>query len=310
MRTSFIKTLDDLASCDKRIILLTGDLGFTVFENFKEAHPGQFLNAGVAEQNMVGVAAGLALSGKIVFAYSIAPFVTLRCIEHLKIDVCFHNLNVNIVGVGGGFGYGIDGTTHHATEDIAIMRSLPNMTVVCPGDPYEVGLCVRAASLSPGPFYIRLGKAGEPAVHATSPKGFEIGKAIVLKNGQDVSLFSSGNMLETAAAAAKILEQKGISVRLISMHTVKPLDTDAVLSAARETRAVFTLEEHSIIGGLGGATAEVLAEYSSLAPLKILGAADQFADCSGSQKYHRHKHGLTPESVAIAVERFLLQKGI
>lgn len=259
MRTAFINELLELAKQDPRIVFMTGDLGFSVVEKFMQELPKQFVNAGVAEQNMTGMAAGMALSGKIVFTYSIANFPTLRCLEHIRNDVCYHKANVKIVSVGGGFAYGSMGATHHATEDLGVMRMLPGMTVIAPGDPMEARCATRAVVEQVGPCYLRLGKAGEPEVHKGTID-FKVGKAVLFRDGGDVTLISTGGFLQTAAKVAESLSCQGIETRVLSMHTIKPLDAESVLTAARETGAVFTLEEHSITGGLGSAVAEVLAE--------------------------------------------------
>lgn len=292
MRTAFIETLFSLAKDDPRIVLITGDLGFGVVTPFMKQLPNQFVNAGVAEQNMTGLAAGMALSGKIVFTYSIANFPVLRPLEQIRNDVCYHNANVRIVSVGGGMAYGSLGPSHHATEDIAVMRALPNMLVVAPGDPTETRLAVRALVDYQGPAYLRLGRAGEPDVHTTEPK-FRLGKAITARSGHDITLISTGGMLYNAVLAAEALEEEGISARVLSMHTVKPLDEEAVLAAARETRAIFTLEEHSIIGGLGGAVAELLLE-SEVRPriFKRIGLNGGFSSIVGTQEYLRSQYGL------------------
>src|SRR3954469_25913320 len=255
MRTAFIKTLFELARTNKDVMLLVGDLGFGVVTDFAREYPDQFLNAGVAEQNMTGIAAGLALSGKIVFTYSIANFPTLRPLEQIRNDICYHRANVKVVAVGGGFAYGSLGATHHATEDLAIMRALPEMSVVAPGDPEEAAAATEAVAAHDGPCYLRLGRAGEQKVHAR-PIHFQLGKAIQVRQGGDLTIISTGGMLQTAVDTGDALSHRGLQVRVLSMHTLKPLDTDAVLSAARETGGIFTLEEHSIIGGLGSAVAE------------------------------------------------------
>ena len=223
MRTAFIKTLHALAASDPRIQLVVGDLGFGVVTDFARDFPDQFLNAGVAEQNMTGIAAGMALSGKVVFTYSIGNFPTLRCVEQIRNDVCYHKANVKVVSVGAGFAYGATGATHHATEDIAILRALPNMTVVVPGDPVEAGLATRAIAEHPGPCYLRLGRAGEPAVH-NSDLSFVLGKAICLRQGGDLTLIVAGGLLPIALEVAEKLAAKGIQARVLSMHTIKPLD--------------------------------------------------------------------------------------
>lgn len=305
MRNAFLAELFDLAQQDDRITFVTGDLGYTVVEKFMETLPKQFLNAGVAEANMTSVAAGMALSGKIVFTYSIANFPTLRCLEQIRNDVCYHRANVKIVSVGGGFAYGSMGATHHAIEDLAVMRALPNLTVVAPGDPVEARAATRAVVAHQGPCYLRLGKAGEPIVH-DGPIAFELGKAIRLRDGRHATLITTGGMLKTATLAADRLEAAGISVRVVSMHTLKPLDEQEVLAAARETGACFTIEEHSVIGGLGSAVAEVLSEADCpKVPFKRLGMPSAFSPHIGSQGYLLKQHGLNDEGVARTVQATL-----
>ena len=305
MRTAFFRAVMDAASIDPRITLIVGDLGFGVVEPFAKRFPAQFLNAGVAEQNLTGVAAGMALMGRIVLTYSIANFPTLRCLEQIRNDVCYHRTNVKIVAVGGGFAYGALGVTHHATEDLAVMRSLPEMTVVAPGDPIEAELATRAIIAHPGPCYLRLGRAGEPVLH-DSGVDFELGKAIQLRDGTDLTIISTGGMLATALDAATQLDVRGISSRVLSMHTLKPLDEDAIAAAARETGAILTLEEHSRIGGLGGAVAEVLAEIEGIhVPFRRIGLPPGFAPLAGSQEYLRAAHGLGAESVVQTVLNLL-----
>ncbi len=301
MRTAFIEALFELAKQDERIMLVVGDLGFRVVTPFMEQLPRQFLNAGVAEQNMTTIAAGMALSGKIVFTYSIANFPTLRCLEQVRNDVCYHHANVKIVSVGGGFAYGSLGVTHHATEDLAVMRALPGMVVVAPGDPVETRAATRAITAYPGPCYLRLGKAGEPNVHQTAID-FELGKAIHMREGGDATLISTGGLLQTTVRAAQRLADEGIKTRVLSMHTLKPLDTEAVLAAARETRAIVTIEEHSIIGGLGSAVAEVLAEADGArVAFKRIGLPSAFSPHFGSQEYLQDRHGLTEEAISKCV---------
>lgn len=297
MRTAFIDTLCELAEQDERIWLLTGDLGYSVLERFASRFPSRFVNVGVAEQDMTGVAAGLALCDKIVFTYSIANFPTLRCLEQIRNDVCYHNANVKIVAVGGGFAYGAQGMTHHATEDLAIMRALPNMTVVAPADPVETRLATRAIVGWPGPCYLRLGKAGEPVVHQTLP-AFSIGKAITVRKGKDVTLITTGGILFNAVEAAERLAQEGIQARVLSMHSLKPLDSAAVLAAARQTKAIITVEEHSIIGGLGSAVAETLAELGdSHITFRRIAIKDEFCQQVGSQEYLRGICGLSVDGI-------------
>ena len=297
MRAAFVRSLIDSARADNRLFLLVGDVGYSLVEPFAQEFPGRFINVGIAEQNMIGIATGLALCGKIVFVYSLANFPTLRCLEHIRNDVCYHNANVKVVAGGGGLTYGALGATHHATEDLAIMRALPNMTVIAPGDPVEAALATRAIAARPGPGYLRLSRTGDPVIHQTPPN-FQIGKAIVVRNGSDVTLIATGGILRNAMQAAEKLVQQGIQARVLSMHTLKPLDTDSVLTAARETHAIITIEEHSIIGGLGSAVAEVLAELgNSHIIFKRLGINDSFYSQVGSQAYLQRLYSLSVEGI-------------
>ena len=307
MRNAFFRALYALAERDERVFLIVGDLGFGVVEPFAERFPERFLNVGVAEQNMTGIAAGLALCGKIVFTYSIANFPILRCLEQVRNDVCYHKANVKIVAVGGGLAYGALGSTHHATEDIAIMRALPEMLVVAPGDPQEAEAATRAIAEHPGPCYLRLGRAGEPNVHPQK-LSFELGRAIRVLEGDDITLISTGGLLQTAVQVAELLRPMGLHARVLSMHTIKPLDVEAVLSAAQETRAILTLEEHSTTGGLGGAVAEVLAEGDRGLPIfRRFGLPSAFASTVGTQEHLRSQYGLSPQSLVAAI-RLALEK--
>ncbi len=305
MRSAFFGALTELAERDERVHLIVGDLGFGVVETFAKRFPSRFVNAGVAEQNMTGIAAGMALSGKIVFTYSIANFPILRCLEQVRNDVCYHNANVKIVAVGGGLAYGPLGATHHATEDLAILRSLPRMVVVAPGDPTEAEEATRALVEHDGPCYLRLGRAGEAKVHE-GRIDFQLGKAIQLRNGKDFTLISTGGLLEIAVQVVEMLDRVGVHGRVLSMHTLKPLDENAVLAAARKTNAVFTLEEHSVIGGLGGAVAEFLAESGEMPiAFKRFGLPSAFSSIIGTQEYLRAQHVLSTDSVAAGIESVL-----
>ena len=297
MRTTFIKTLTEAAAHDSRVTLVVGDLGFGVVTDFSQRYPAQFLNAGVAEQNMTGIAAGMALAGKIVFTYSIANFPTLRCLEQIRNDVCYHKANVVVVAVGGGHSYGALGMTHHATEDLAIMRALPELTVLAPGDAVETSAATQAAASGIGPVYLRLGRDKEPIVH-TQPIAWSLGRALTVREGGDATLISTGAMLATAVAVADRLADRGIRARVLSMHTLKPLDAEAVLAAARETRRVVTIEEHSILGGLGGSVAEVLCEADiSNVRFRRIGLPSRFTKAVGDQEYLRKQHGLDADSI-------------
>lgn len=305
MRTAFIKTLTTIARKDKNVILVTGDLGFTVFENFKKEFPDQFINIGVSEQNMMSFAAGLALSGKKVYVYSIAPFATLRCYEQIRNDICFHDANVTIIGVGGGFSYGIMGPSHHALEDISIMKVLPSMRVICPGDPLETEAVLFALlNEKKGPSYVRLGKRGEKNIHSQGPP-LQIGKALSLRHGTDLSILTTGNMLETAVEVAERLAKDKIYARVLSIHTVKPIDTDSVISAARETKAVFTLEEHYLDGGFGSSVAEILSENKMGCTFKRFAVENKAFKMCGTQNYLRELNGLTVPQIEQKIKECL-----
>jgi transketolase len=308
MRAAFITTLMQLAENDERIVFLTGDLGFSVLESFSTKFPNRFYNFGVSEQNMTGAAAGLALCGKKAISYSITPFVTMRPFEQVRIDIAFQKANVIIVGVGSGFSYGSLGPTHHATEDIALMRALPNMVVLCPGDPVEAALATRAAVAHDGPVYLRLGKGKEPIVHKTPPEALVIGGSFLMRDGSDVTIISTGDGLANAAAAAEQLAKEGISARHISMPCVKPLDRRAVLKAADETRILITVEEHQVNGGLGSAVAETLAEAGVGVPLLRIGVPDRFMDHAGSQQYLRRSNGLDAQSIIDRIRKALEER--
>jgi transketolase len=298
MRNTFVEALVGAAARDRRIHLLTADLGYSVLEKFRDAHPGRYTNVGVAEQNMIGVAAGMALSGKVVFVYSIANFPTLRCYEQIRNDVCYHRASVKVVAVGGGLAYGAQGYTHHGVEDLAVLRALPGMTVVAPGDPVEVRLATEALAADAGPAYLRLGKGGEPTVHGRDP-AFRIGKAIPVRAGRDVTLISTGAMLAEAVRAADGLAGAGLSAAVLSMPTVKPLDADAVADAARQTGAIVTVEEHSVTGGLGSAVADVIAARGLHCAFRKFGLPDEVSREVGSQAYLRRRAG---DLVAVARE--------
>jgi transketolase len=288
MRTTFINTLTEEAKSNENIFIITPDLGFSVLERFRDLFPNRFLNVGIAEQNAVGVASGLALSGKIVYVYSIVPFVTMRCFEQVRVDAAYMNTNIRLVGVGAGLSYGPAGATHHSIEDIAVMRSLPNMTVCCPGDPLEVREIVRQSVNYPGPMYIRIGKNGEPTIHKENQQ-LIIGKAIQITEGEDLIIITTSNMLEEGKQIVNSLKGKGKSATLVSMHTIKPFDTVAVLGLINKRIPMVTLEEHNIIGGLGSAVAEVIAESGQAVRFKRIGIKDIFCHEVGSQQYLRDK---------------------
>jgi transketolase len=296
MRQAFIEALTGLAERDPRILLITGDLGFGVLTDFARRFPAQFLNAGIAEQNMTGVAAGIAFEGRIVFTYSIGNFPTLRCLEQIRNDVCYHESNVKIVAAGGGMSYGSLGISHHATEDLAILRSLPKMVVLSPGDVDEVNAATRAIAATDGPAYLRLDKSSGPRTAGAEP--FQLGRARKLREGTDLTLVATGGVTGEALAASSKLAAQGISCRVLSMHTIKPLDTAALVSAAAETGGMVTIEEHSVEGGLGGAVAEALLE-TCVRPrvFRRIGLRMGFSSKAGSQEYLRREHGLDADAI-------------
>lgn len=303
MRTAFIEELCTLAEADDRIWLICGDLGYSVLEAFADRFPKRYLNAGVAEQNMTGVAAGLALTGKTPVTYSIANFPVMRCLEQVRNDVCYHNLNVKIVSVGGGLAYGSHGYTHHGVEDLAVMSVMPNMTVIAPGDPLEARAATRAVMARSGPAYLRLGKAGEPVLH----KGqidFQIGRAILVEDGLDLTLISTGGMLGDTLAAAARLRDSGRSIRVLSMPSLVPFDAQAVIHAAQMTGGIITVEEHGP-GGLGTRAAEVIAESGisvAFYPVRLAGSPIKTA---GSQAQLRGSQGVSADGIVAQATRML-----
>lgn len=307
MRNAFADELTKLGRADDRVVMLSGDIGNRLFDKFKDACPDRFYNCGVAEANMMGVAAGMALSGLRPVAYTITPFITTRCLEQIRVDVCYHNVPVTIVAVGAGMAYASLGPTHHACEDISLLRSLPNMKVVCPADAHEVRAAMRAAMQEDGPVYIRLGKKGEPNVHAQAPGDFAIGRGIVLHEGKDACILATGNIVPVALEAAEALAKHGLSTRVVSLHTVKPLDEALLADAFARYAVVVTLEEHSLVGGLGGAVAEWRADNpDGRARLLRFGTPDAFFKLSGEQEFVREKLGLTAEHVAERVRHAIV----
>lgn len=311
MRDTFVRTLTELAKNDKKIELLTGDLGFGVLKPYWEAVPDQFTDAGIAEQNMTTVAAGMALEGRTVFTYSIGNFPTLRCLEQIRNDCAYHEANVKIVCVGGGLVYGSLGMSHHATEDLAVMRALPGVIVMAPGDPAEAEAATRAIAACRGTCYLRLGRGGERRVHKSLPD-FRIGKAIWIRDGSRgngknkpgaadepcIAVFSTGAILDEVCDACRELENAGIRVIQYSFPTVKPIDSETITACVKEAAAVFTIEEHNITGGFGSAVAEVMAEAGGAPPLYRIGLHDEYCTKVGSQQYLREEYELSAEKIA------------
>jgi transketolase len=296
MRNAFIKTLIELAEKDENIYLLTGDLGFSILEGFANKFPKRFINCGVAEQNMMGVAAGLALSGKKPYVYSIIPFVTMRCFEQIRNDVCYQNLDVKIVGVGSGLAYGSLGATHHAIEDIAILRVLPNMTILSPADPIETRELVLKSYQVKNPTYLRLNKSGEKILYNLTSQ-IEIGKPSVLKEGQDGAIIATGISVGLGLEVVEKLKEKGYNFKLISLHTLKPIDEKSLLKELVRQKIIFTLEEHNIIGGLGSVIAEILAEAGFRGKFKRLAIPDEYSAVVGGTEYLRRRFDLVEDKI-------------
>ncbi|MEV6300075.1 transketolase C-terminal domain-containing protein [Actinoplanes sp. NPDC051861] len=307
MRNRFFAGLLTAALVDPDLVLITADLGFGAVDEFVAARPGQFLNAGVAEQNMAGLAAGIALGGARVFTYSIANFPTLRCLEQIRNDICYHRADVTVVAVGGGLAYGALGMSHHATEDLAVMRALPGMAVAAPGDPAETAAVLDDLLTAGGPAYLRLGKTGEPAVHAAAvhaPRG----TSIPLGEGGEVLLCSTGAILDVTCRAAELLGRDGIRADVRSFPWLDPFDTAAIREAATRYAAIATVEEHSIVGGLGSAVAEVLAEAAAAVPLIRIALPAQSSSVVGDQDYLRGAFGLDPESISRRISTHLQER--
>jgi transketolase len=304
MRDEFIKELTRQATEDPSVMLITGDLGFGVLTEFSKRFPDQFINAGVAEQNMMAMACGLAMEGYRVFTYSIANFTTLRCLEQIRNDVCYHNADVTVVSVGGGFSYGQLGVSHFATEDLAILRALPNITIIAPSDPWEAEELTRQMSSIPGPKYLRIDKS---SAGLTSDKGcVSLGKARRVREGTDATVICIGAILGEALAAAEKLAQEGIQLRIVSVHSLKPLDTTEVIAAARDTDGIVTLEEHTIVGGLGGVVAETLLDAGCTPGFfRRIGINDIYPSKVGDQYYLRMEYGMNSEALINVVRKAL-----
>ncbi|MDD4870864.1 MAG: transketolase C-terminal domain-containing protein [Kiritimatiellae bacterium] len=305
MRAAFNKELLAIAKKDPRVHMILADIGYGEIEGFANAFPERFINCGVAEQNMTGVACGVAMEGNIAITYSIANFPTLRCLEQIRNDVCYHNANVKIVIIGGGMAYGPLGISHHSTEDLAIMRALPNMVVIAPCDIPEAIEATRAMMAYKGPVYYRCGYKKEPNIY-DSPVKFKIGRANIISDGSDATMIFAGTIGYNCKLAVEQLARDGVKCRLVSMHTVKPLDVETVKRAATETGAILTVEEHNICGGLGSAVAEALMDSGAgNIPFKRLALPDVNVTKIGSQKWLCDEYGLGVKHIVAAVKEIL-----
>ncbi len=304
----YSETLIELAKNDPNILAVTGDSrGSAKLVDFGKQFPGQIIEVGIAEQNLVGVSAGLASAGKVVFATSPSCFLTARALEQIKNDVAYSDYPVNLVGISAGVSYGALGSTHHSLHDIAAIRAIHNIVIVVPADNFETRMAVRAAAASDKPFFLRFGKRPLPHLHYPEDD-FEIGRASVICEGTDIAFIACGEAVAPAFGAARLLHDKGISARVISMHTVRPLDNDSVIRAATECGAMITVEEHSISGGLGEACAAVIMEAGLRLPFKRIGFPDEYT-VTGSQADIFNHYGISGKDLAMAAAD-LLQKTV
>lgn len=305
MRNTFINSITELASTHDDIFLLCGDLGYSVLEPFADTFPDRFMNVGIAEQNMTQVAAGLALEGYNVFTYSIGNFPTLRCMEQIRYDVCYHDLNVKVVAVGAGYAYGPLGTSHHTTEDLAMLRSLPGMLVTAPGDAIEAASLAALFAQHKGPGYIRLNKAGEPLVHRTSALSLKIGEFVPVKPGRDVAVIATGAILETILRETNAIKPHWA---VFSMPFVSHMNESALVKLVDSFSHIVTVEEHQLNGGFGSALLERLGDLyaagtiASMPRVHRVGIDNAFVSCAGSQQFLREHSGINLRRVIEVIE--------
>ncbi|MEG1286815.1 transketolase family protein [Clostridium sp.] len=306
-REAYGKALAQLSKTNENVVVLDADLSkSTKTADFKEVCPERFFNMGIAEANMMGVAAGLSTCGKIPFVSTFAMFAAGRAFEQIRNSICYPRLNVKVCATHAGLTVGEDGASHQAIEDLAIMRSIPNMTVICPADDVETEAAIKAIAEFDGPCYVRLGRLPVNTINDPKTYEFKLGKGVTLKEGNDVTIVATGIMVDTALEAREILEAEGIKARVINIHTLKPLDVELIINAAKETNAIVTVEEHNIIGGLGSAVAEALCEEYPVPVLKV-GVNDVFGE-SGKPDALLKAYGLTAEAVAEKVKKSIMLK--
>lgn len=303
MKLAYINTLTALAETDPRIVLMTGDLGFQIFDGFQEKYPGRYVNLGVAEAQMIDAAAGLALEGFRPFTYSIASFATARCFEQIKLSLAYHGLPVVVVGAGGGYAYGHSGVTHHAGDDLALMRSLPGMTVVSPGDVNEVIALTPQLLDIEGPAYLRIGRGREPEVILDEP--IRLGKARLMSAGEEVAIFCTGEAMACVHGAMEILHEENIHPLAYQFHTVKPLDVDVLADVCNTVKTVIVVEMHSCIGGLGSAVAEFFSGESVSPRVIMLSVPDTFVLGSPDQQGIAERYGMDSVSIAEKVRQLI-----
>lgn len=302
MRNHLIAELEKIAGDDPRVIVLTADLGYSVLDSFARKFPERCMNVGICEQNMASIAAGLAMEGNVVYTYSIGNFPVMRCLEQIRNCICYHDVDVKIIAVGGGFVYGQLGMSHHATEDLAITRALPNMRVFCPADPDEAVRTIRVAHETSGPCYIRLARGGEPSLHP-SLSDYDVTRLLPIMEGGRVAVLATGPVLSEALSASAALREKGIELGIYSCICLKPFDVETLRSIADRYAAIITIEEHNVVGGLGSIVSDLLLEArpSAMPRLVKLGLQDVYTSVVGSQSYLRRHYGLASEDVVRTV---------
>lgn len=305
MRDALLGKLLELAVNHPDLVLLTGDLGFGVFEEFENRFPEQYYNVGIGEQNMIGLAAGLALDGKKVFVYSIGNFPTLRCLEQIRNDLCYHQLNVTIISQGGGFNYGGLGMSHHTTEDLSILRALPEITIVAPSNKSDTKEAVQQLFENKGVSYLRLEKT--TINHHIGTNKFTLGKAITLTNGNDLAIIGIGGILSEVIDAAKTLESEGIYCKVIDMHTLKPFDEKTLINAVSETKAIITVEENNLIGGLFSSISEVLVYNEKQTQIEKIGLKDCYSSIVGDQQYLREFYNIDKKAIVALAKQLMLK---
>ncbi len=304
MRTAYLDTLYDLAQKDKRVYALISDNGAIVYDKYRRDLAEQYLNLGISEANMLGMAAGMASCGKIPFAYTIGAFLAYRAFEFIRNDICLQRQNVKIVGTGAGEVYSALGPTHHSTEDLGGLRSLPDLTILCPASPLEVRKATIAAYEFDGPVYLRLGTNKEPEIYEEDYT-FEIGKGVTVRDGKDVTIIGTGSILKDIIDVAKFLQKDGIQARVISIHTIKPIDREIILKAIEETGKIITVEDHNVMGGLGSAVAEIIAESGKGVVFKRLGL-QSFSKGYGIYSQVKEKNGIGIDTIKSEVRRLMV----
>ncbi len=300
MRTAYLDTLYELAQKDKRVFALLADNGIIVYDKYQKSFPNQYLNLGISEANMVAVAAGMANQGKIPFAYTIGVFLAFRALEFIRNDVCLQNQNVKLIGTGAGMIYSELGPTHHATEDLGGLRALPNLQIITPASPMEVRKAALAAYKHVGPVYLRLGTNREPEIYMED-YDFQIGKAVTIREGKDLTIVGMGTVLPDILEVTDQIKEDGIGIRVINMHTIKPLDQEVLIKAVEETGKIITVEDHNIIGGLGSAVSEVIAEYGKAVRFKRLGLRE-FSHGYGTYEEVKNQNGIGKACLKEAIQ--------